>query len=997
MATWDPKGLVLEPADIQEAPYRGRAGATRVESVHVPLAGGTLRTVAVHRAVDVGTDPQLREVVLGGRLHRLDGDLELAVPFVYHDPSLRKLALVLPEALRHEELRERARLLEKLADDTTVPVPRYAAEATVVIGLGQLSEYLAGPSARAARAHDEAELQSKRKELGAREQDLLGREEILGQREETIGQREEALARREAMLSHHEPSLAQREQALDERERAVSQREHALTPREHRMRERAEDVTRREDELAGLSEEHEAAQRDIAMREQELEQRLESLVQRERELADRLSELERRADASSARDLVSAPAPRISSLPPPAPAAIGLGISTNGAMAEVHVPLVAPVLPDEVASIDDEDDVEELDDLEPIRTNPAIAAEPMAISSTLEEGVAIADDAVEEIVDDDDVEEEVDDDDIEAAPDGEGEDDAAAGQKTMIAAARDVAPAPSDAPAPTTDPGIVAPAELCGDVEMVARFGEGVELYVALGDSIDAFEHETDLLIQLAVLDGCPVVVLALVDPTGARPFVRRAAFDPRSPEGRRLLEALRRRFEARTILFGVDGRFLRIGRVVAPRELNASRTLDRVVRLRAESAIDPATAIERALAAPPPISGANPFAGEEEPGRLDSPARAAAALAEIAEWAAPEKMDHALLVLSVPRDTIDATFARVMERAVEHGIALPPSLVDRALGAGVADDVGGLVAKQLAGFRRTIALSDRGGLDEEAIASNWERLLAGAADAEIAIDPETHDLAWRAIRVVRGENTGSMPGGEVDAARLAEMGAPELVMLLEHPRHRRAAAVALADRGDPELADALCKAVRKMPRAEVVRVVPRITKLGDEAGDALIDGLGARKTFARQAFALALGHLKLRRAVVPLMHLLASEPSDVWREIARVYGTFGNASFRTLSQKLHDPKAPEERYVLTLAHLANHGCAKQIDALQKDADARVAALAVRALSMRDDARRQEELVSGKRPPDSGDGVIAFSRRFVEELEGTAPESDLAAAPGEDV
>src|SRR5690606_36264556 len=114
--------------------------------------------------------------------------------------------------------------------------------------------------------------------------------------------------------------------------------------------------------------------------------------------------------------------------------------------------------------------------------------------------------------------------------------------------------------------------------------------------------------------------------------------------------------------------------------------------------------------------------------------------------------------------------------------------------------------------------------------------------------------------------------------------------------------ALELCRRKDSALAETLCKSVRKMPRREVVRVVPRIIDLGDEAGDAMIDGLGARKTFVRQAFALALGQLKLRRAVVPLVHLLSSEESDIWRELARVVGTFGNASFRNVIRLLRDP-----------------------------------------------------------------------------------------------
>ena len=42
---------------------------------------------------------------------------------------------------------------------------------------------------------------------------------------------------------------------------------------------------------------------------------------------------------------------------------------------------------------------------------------------------------------------------------------------------------------------------------------------------------------------------------------------------------------------------------------------------------------------------------------------------------------------------------------------------------------------------------------DAEAIAENWERLLAAATDNEIALDSETHDLAHEAIRKVRGRS----------------------------------------------------------------------------------------------------------------------------------------------------------------------------------------------------------------------------------------------------
>jgi hypothetical protein len=87
---------------------------------------------------------------------------------------------------------------------------------------------------------------------------------------------------------------------------------------------------------------------------------------------------------------------------------------------------------------------------------------------------------------------------------------------------------------------------------------------------------------------------------------------------------------------------------------------------------------------------------------------------------------------------------------------------------------------------------------------------------------------------------------------------------------------------------------------------------------------------------------------------------------------------------------------VLTLAHLANHGCEKQVEVLTGDPDPRVASLARRALHSRDEAQRQSDIVTGKRPADDSDPVVAFSRRFIEELEGRAPETDFAVVPDEE-
>jgi hypothetical protein len=114
-----------------------------------------------------------------------------------------------------------------------------------------------------------------------------------------------------------------------------------------------------------------------------------------------------------------------------------------------------------------------------------------------------------------------------------------------------------------------------------------------------------------------------------------------------------------------------------------------------------------------------------------------------------------------------------------------------------------------------------------------------------------------------------------------------------------------------------------------------------------------------------------------------------VWREVARVLGAFGQASQRTVAMQLKDPKGPRERYIMALAHLANHGCDKQVDKLTKEERASVAAMAVEALTLRQEAKTIEDRARGEKKLPKRDPILEFSRRFYAELEGRAPDGDL--------
>jgi len=768
-----------------------------------------------------------------------------------------------------------------------------------------------------------------------------------------------------------------RRAVLDSRESELVRREEQVAAREERLALRGEGLTSREDELRTREEELEAGQRDLAQREEELAARLEGLREREEELTAALAAAQENAGAA-AHPATIPPAP--ATIPPdPHPVFVNLLEQSQSAATEVES------LPDSVPPLraDDglDDQVEELaDDSE---VDDSEVAEEI---EELDGAESIEDTGVVRMA-------------TGATSDGPALDEPAGG---VVPARPSAAPPPFVAPE-AKRPASVAPAAPVGTIppppgflrdaerELEVVVEEGVRFFARLDAGRDAaFDAGAELLVQLAVVQGHPVAVMALVAASDeARPYVRRAALDVRAAAPRRVLDALRQNYSARVALYASDGRHLRTIDVAAPREENVALLLERVTKMP-ESQVDGATACERALSAPPPVREASlPFTSKEGAPAASSARDAATAVAKLAGWASPERLDRALLVLSVPRAAVDATFARTLEDAIDFGIALPAVLRDRAVTLGLANEPGELVTRQIESFRRASAGKSLGA-DETA--ANWESLIAAAAEFEIAMDSDTHDIAWQAIRAVKGCDERAAQAADVDPAKLAEMGPPELVLLLDHPRARRAAALELCRRGDAELVDAVYKAVRKMPRPEVVQVAARVVAFGEASGDALIDGLGARKTFVRQASALVLGQLKLRRAVVPLLHLLQSEESDVWKEVARILGELGQASYRPLLRAAREPKSADDRFAYALAHAANAGSREALRALARDEaeGEKIMRIAQQAIVREDEARRDAQEVRGERPLDESDPVQAFSRRFYQELAGTAPEADLA-------
>jgi hypothetical protein len=173
-----PRGAVSE----DDSPYAGMLGRTRNEAVQVLMPDGGLRSMSVYTGIDAAADPALAALARAGTLHHIAEGVELALPFVYHDPLARVFVLVVPEGLRHRALAARAEVMARLAVDTLHSVPSYVRDIELVVGSRELTRRL--DTGRA--------LMLPRADLYA-QQVMLERERLLDARERSLDARERAL------------------------------------------------------------------------------------------------------------------------------------------------------------------------------------------------------------------------------------------------------------------------------------------------------------------------------------------------------------------------------------------------------------------------------------------------------------------------------------------------------------------------------------------------------------------------------------------------------------------------------------------------------------------------------------------------------------------------------------------------------------------------------------------------------------------------------------
>jgi hypothetical protein len=469
------------------------------------------------------------------------------------------------------------------------------------------------------------------------------------------------------------------------------------------------------------------------------------------------------------------------------------------------------------------------------------------------------------------------------------------------------------------------------------------------------------------------------------------AVLDVAADSDRRVLAALSRRFELSVDLVA-DGRRLRRATLTAPLEANAAyvarAAVDHLRTLHGDPAAAPSLVRARQEIADPGydlLGTAHPEASEfrdDKLGQLGTANQVRRALAIARRFSRPSREDYLATVRGYPLIRWHARRREVLARAVEWGLWMGTDLAHTAVSEGLARSRKDLVARLEAAFEALVGDAVAGDLDPDAADDNRKALAEEARALGVGRDART--VASAAVAVASGTIPGAARAGAGPATKEPgpRSSIEELVALLDHRDQRLAAALELCDRGDPRAIRPVLGASRRMGRADAVRVLGAAVKFGAAAAPALTAGLSSSKSFVRQGCALALGMLRTEEGTEAVIDLLLSEPTEIWRELARVVGQIGPPALMPLAAHLgrlgdRASAAQRERVAWAMAHIGVRGGRAAVETMSGGASV-VAPVARHALDLMAPAARDD--LRGTGPGREVTVNRAFSRRFFEAL-----------------
>ena len=941
--------------------YRGALGRTQTQLVHVTGPRGELISAKVHTAVDAVENPELVDRLLLDQLNSVaisGGEaIKIAVPVAYHDSAAELLVLVLDPSQRHRELDERIRLFEQLRGDEAA-IPAYVKEAAVVFGGRELRDYLE----RRAAAAVEVE---------------RGRLEV------------------------------------DKRVRELERR--------------GGEVDRRAGELDRKSVELDAANTEVANRIVEIEKM-------RAELARDRAEIEKLR--SEARNRVIAAVQAASSTPTEA---------AEETTAVGDVPrLASPPVREPTAETSPvpkvEHDLDESGGIETALQNLVEHHEPLprAASEGFEGATGVSDaseiraNAASGELGSSDVE-------VDVQVDEPPAHDASHDFDEEHTTGASIIPQGSD---PLTSETFPLDIELGPDAWLdrtatsgssaFAVTGGNVRLALVAGDQIArGLGGIIDVRVLLHRAPTYPVISLVLGPPAALRvPSPTQLAIltlDIAADGDRQVLAALAKRFEIALELI-VRGKRVRRAKLSAPLSENIGfiiraaedhlRGLMSSSGAEVEASPSYARAVELVRGAGYDLLGTNhPDTSEfrdDKLAQLQTAQQLRRAIAMARRFARPSREDYLVCTRGFPLPRWRELRRHVLESGVAWGLWMGPELAQVAVSEGLARSRRDLIVKLDRGFESLKANPAAFDIDEEAADDNQKALAEEARALGVDLDrrsrpsPQMPKLDQRP-NGLNGQLGKTIASDEVSQVSGSIGGTPahgvsrpkpsqELVAQLEDKTKRLAAALELCDRAEAAFAGPVIEAATRMSRAEAVRVLGMSVKFGESAKLPLMAGLAASKGFLRHGCALALAMLRTEDGTQAVIDLLMSEPTEIWREVARAIGQVGPAALLPLAStygRLGESATPPlaERVAWAMAHVAVRGGKAAVETMA-GGQSIVAPVAKQALTFHSSAANDQVRVRpGANGSQAGRDVTvnrAFSRRFFEALEAGVPEAGHA-------
>jgi hypothetical protein len=515
-----------------------------------------------------------------------------------------------------------------------------------------------------------------------------------------------------------------------------------------------------------------------------------------------------------------------------------------------------------------------------------------------------------------------------------------------------------------------------------------------------------DVRVLLHRTPSYPVVTLVLGPPAALRvPSPSQLAVIPLDvgAEGidRQALFALARKFELTVDLIS-RGKQLRKFRLTAPLGDNVGFILraaeDHLRSIAAEGHPSYGQAVELVLAPSYDLLGAehpeNAEFRDDKLAQLETAQQLRRAIAMARRFARSQREDYLVCTRGFPIERWRELRRHVLESAVTWGLWMGPELAQVAVSEGLARSRRDLVVRLDQGFEALRRHPSAFDIDNDAAEDNFKALAeeAHAVGVELA-RPKNGIWASDETSVV----SGSIDGTSAKVPPRTQT-VDELIALLDDRKQRVAAALELCERGDGRAAAPVIAAVKKMSRAEAVRVLGMSVRFGMAAAAPLTEGLGSSKAFLRHGCALALALLRTEEGTQAVIELLLEEPTEIWREVARAIGQVGPTALMPLASnfgRLGDRTTPalSERVAWAMAHVGVRGGKAAIDTMAGGQSV-VAPVARRALELLDSAANDHVRVkpgaNGSQPGRDVTVNRAFSRRFFEAVEQGLPEAGTA-------